>query len=356
MPETPPDDIFALNVFRILRDYFDITLYRTREKEVFFQANPVLHRRGWKRELNRRLAQIQARVKIARDGDRYFLTASPLPRTLGRPPLVNILLFILTFLTVLLMATFTQVGEEVFDNPALLTRGLPFTLVLLTILLVHEMGHFRAGHKRGVIMSYPYFIPAPTFLGTFGAVIRSRTPIRTKNDLIMVGAAGPLAGAVPAILAIAWGYSQSPIAPIPEGPILGFGHSLLTLLVQQIMFGPVPDGYGLHLSSIALAGQVGLLVTMLNLLPLGQLDGGHIMYGLFGRRQYKLAAIFMAGLFFLGWFYWKGWWLWLVIATLMRPFHPPVIDESTPLDRKHRIIGWAAIILFILTFAPLPIY
>ena len=168
-------------------------------------------------------------------------------------------------------------------------------------------------------MSYPYFIPFPpimellgqgTFgLGTFGAVIKGRTPIRNRNDLILIGAAGPLAGAVPALLALIWGYANSTIAPMPPeataGTMMVMGDSLATLIMQFVTFGSLPDNVVVQLSPVAFAGYIGLLVTMLNLLPLGQLDGGHIMYGLFGNGQRRLAFIFLLCLLVLG-FYWVG--------------------------------------------------
>ena len=113
---------------------------------------------------------IDAQIKIKHDGENYDITITALPRKIGRPPLLNILLFILTFLAVLIMATYRQVGAQLLDDPFLLVKGLPFTITLMTILLLHEMGHFWAGNRRGVRMSYPFFIPAPTFIGTFGAI------------------------------------------------------------------------------------------------------------------------------------------------------------------------------------------
>ena len=355
MTETFDADLFATATYRVLKEYFDITLYRPSERQVIFWGNPMLHQRGWKRALNRRLGEVNARVQIERDHDRYRIVVSPLPHTIGRPPLIHLLLFALTFLTVLLAAAFREKGAAILTDPRLLLSGLPFTLTLLFILLVHEMGLFVAGHRRCVIMSYPYFIPAPTFLGTFGALIRTRSPIRTRNDLILIGAAGPLAGAVPSLIALGWGYATSTMGPLPPGPVMMLGYSLITWVLQALLFGAAPNGFAVQLSSIALAGQVGLLVTMLNLLPLGQLDGGHIIYGLFQRRQRMLAVMFLIFLGGLG-FFWNGWWIWLALALLMRPYHPPVIDETIPLDPVHRKIGWIAIGLFVLTFVPRPIY
>jgi membrane-associated protease RseP (regulator of RpoE activity) len=206
-----------------------------------------------------------------------------------------------------------------------------------------------------VQMSYPYFIPAPTFLGTFGAIIRTRSPIQTRDDLILVGAAGPLAGAIPALAALIWGYATSTVVTAPApGEALFFGDSLITWSVARLFFGVLPPDSTVSLSSLALAGHVGLLVTMLNLLPLGQLDGGHVVYGLFPRRQKETAVAFLVFLFILG-FAWKGWWIWMVLAMIMRPFHPPVQRGDLPLSRRYRVIGWAAVVLFVLTFVPLPI-
>jgi hypothetical protein len=347
-------DLFATSVFGIVNDYFDIRIYRPTEAGVVFLANPVLHKRGWKRDLRRRLAAVKARARIEREHEGYRITVTALPRRIGRPPFLNSMLFVVTFFTVLAAAAYREVGDALLSNPRLLSAGLPFTLTLVTILVVHEMGHFWAGYRRRVVMSYPYFIPAPTFLGTFGAVIRTRSPIRNRNDLIMVGASGPLLGAIPAVIAIAVGYAVSHVAPASPREIM-FGNSLLTWLFQQVFFGDVPAGMMIRYSPIALAGKVGLLVTMLNLLPLGQLDGGHVIYGLVRRKQHYLAAVFMVFLVGLG-FYWAGWWIWLGLAFLMRPFHPPLIDESIPPDGWHKKTGWIAVMLFIITFAPRPIY
>lgn len=354
MPEATDIDIFATSVYRVISDYFDITLYRPGDHKATFWGNPILRKRGWKRQLNQRLAAIQVRAKIERDRDRYCITAFPQDHGPGFPPLINILLFILTFLTVLIAASWRETGQAFLSDPKFLLSGLPFTLTLLLILLLHEMGHFITGSRLGIIMSYPFFIPAPTFLGTFGAIIRSRTPLRTRNSLVYIGAAGPLTGAVPALIALAWGYTTSRTVP-PETSDLIWGHSLITLIMQLLVIGNIPAGLVLDHSPIALAGHVGLLVTMINLLPLGQLDGGHIIYGLFGRGQHFLAAAFLAFLFFLGW-QWQGWWIWLILALFIRPFHPPVIENEIPVSRSAKILGWLSIILFIMCFVPIPIH
>ena len=249
-------DLFATAAYKVIVDYFDITLYHPTGDRVVFRANPLLHKRGWKREMNRRLATIRARAKIERDRETYRITVTRLGRVIGRPPLINTLLFILTFLTVLVAAAYREAGDALFSDIARLASGIPFTLVLLTILLVHEMGHFWAGHRRDIVMSYPFFIPAPTFLGTFGALIRTRTPIRSRDDLILVGAAGPLAGAVPSLIALICGYAVSDVVPLTVEPAFTFGHSLITFLAEKAIIGTVPAGMRVDLSPVALAGPL----------------------------------------------------------------------------------------------------
>jgi hypothetical protein len=348
-------DLFATSAYRIVQDYFDITLYRPTEKQVVFLANPLLHKRGWKREMNRRLAMNRARARIERDKEAYRITIRPLSRSIGAPSLVNVVLFVLTSMTVLAAATMREEGTAVFANPSLLISGVPFMITLMIILLLHEMGHFWAGFKRGIVMSYPYFIPAPFALGTFGAIIRARSPISNRNDLILVGAAGPLAGAIPSLIALIIGYAVSDLIPQASVARFTFGDSLVTLLMQQIFFGEIPAGMMIDFSPFAEAGKVGLLVTMMNLLPLGQLDGGHITFGLLQKGQHRLAILLMICLIGLG-FFWAGWWIWLILAAALRPFHPPVIDKSIFPDRFHKRFGWGAVFLLVVTFVPRPIY
>jgi len=347
-------DIFATAAYRIMADYFDITLYRPQDQVVVFWGNPRLRKRGWKRELNQRLAQMRARTVISREKQQYRIEVRRHTSIIYRPPLLNVLLFILTFLTVLVAAAYREVGSPLLEYPELAWRGLPFTLTLLFILLVHEMGHFIAGNRRKVVMSYPFFIPAPNFLGTFGALIKSRTPITNRNDLILIGAAGPLAGAIPSVIALIIGLSFSKYVPFLPEPGLIWGDSILTWLARMTVLGSMPPGYHLYHSPVALAGHVGLLVTMLNLLPLGQLDGGHIIYGLFEKNQKMLARLFIIFLILVG-FLWQGWWVWMALAIIFKPYHPPVIYRDILPDNRHKKIGWIAVLLFIITFVPIPI-
>jgi membrane-associated protease RseP (regulator of RpoE activity) len=295
------------------------------------------------------------------------------------------LLFALTLLTTF-TAGATMAGGRVPGGLALLgwlATGWSFALPLLFILVCHEFGHYLAARAHRVDVSPPYFIPFPNLIGTLGAFIAIRSPILNRRQLLDIGAAGPLAGFLPALVLLLIGYRFSTLQalpPVPPGFTLPvFGDSLLTLAVQTLFFGPVPDGMGLFLHPVAFAGWVGMLVTMLNLLPLGQLDGGHIAYALLGRRQWRIAPWILAALFLLGAAGARWWWYilgflgvmmlvlvvvgrirygaWLPLGSLWKGHllrHPPVANEE-PLDERRRRVAWATAVVFLLTFVPVPI-
>jgi len=260
-----------------------------------------------------------------------------------------------------------------------LARGWVFSFPLMAILLAHEFGHFFAGKYHRVDVSPPYFIPIPFFLlGTLGAVIQIRERIRSRNALLDIGAAGPLAGMAVALPVIAYGLATSPVQPLPEGPYILEGHSLLYLGLLNTLQGPIPDGYDIMLSPTALAGWAGLLVTMINLLPFGQLDGGHIAYALLGPRQNQvsryvlrllpLLAIVVSAAYGIP-SYLDGlrgdaligdatagshWLVWAFVLWLLTratgPGHPPT--EGGPLSPRRRVVGWLTLFLFVLLFMP----
>jgi membrane-associated protease RseP (regulator of RpoE activity) len=161
--------------------------------------------------------------------------------------------------------------------------GWPYALPLMLILLCHEMGHYLAARVHGVPVTLPYFIPIPFFFGTFGAVIRTRGRIRSRNALMDVGAAGPLAGMIVAVPCMVLGLHLSAVQPLPEGPYQLEGQSLLYLLLKRLVLGPIPAGSDVFLHPLAWAAWIGFLVTMINLIPVGQLDGGHVGFALLGR-------------------------------------------------------------------------
>jgi membrane-associated protease RseP (regulator of RpoE activity) len=277
-------------------------------------------------------------------------------------PWLNLGLFLITGATTILAGAW-QEGIDIISNPALLLQspltvikaGLPFSLSLLAILLCHEFGHYAAARFHKVNVSLPFFIPAPTLLGTFGAFIRSKSAFINKKQLLDVGAAGPLAGLIVSIIVLVIGMGSSSFVPIQSqgGNAIYFGESLLHRLISIIVVGPTPAGQVLMSSSIAFAGWVGLLVTMLNLLPIGQLDGGHIMYALFGKYQKYLAYIAMLGLLALS-FWWSGWAIWLLISIFLKPAHPPTLLDDTPIGRGRQFVGYVSILAFIICFMPIP--
>ncbi len=268
-----------------------------------------------------------------------------------------VVLFILTIFTTLLAGSY-QEGGEPFRRPADLVKGIPFSFTLMSILFVHEMGHYVTSKYYGVKTTLPYFIPgpwAPFGIGTFGAFIRMRSPILRKNALLDIGAAGPIAGFVVSIFAVGIGLYSSKIVEIQEGnALLRLGDPLMFTFLAHFLGKVPPAGYDVALSSVAFAGWFGLFVTSMNLLPIGQLDGGHIAYALLGRKQRFLSIGMVAILIILGVIGWPGWYIWAILISFLGLQHPPTIDEDVPLDLKHQLIGWGSIVLFIVTFMPVP--
>lgn len=245
--------------------------------------------------------------------------------------------------------------------------GLPFSLPLIAILLAHELGHYVTARRYGLDASPPYFIPVPlwpSFIGTMGAFIRLRTILSDRRQLLDVGAAGPYAGFVVALPALAIGLARS--EPVPaevglQGMVIWFGalpvevgDSLLTLALRAL----VGVGTGsIALDPMAFAGWVGMMVTMLNLLPIAQLDGGHVLYAALPRWHGRLALGFWGILLVLGWFAWPGWAVWAVLVLALsrgRLSHPPVLDPVRPVPRSRNALAIGALLLFAITFAPVP--
>ncbi len=273
--------------------------------------------------------------------------------------LVPALLFAVTLCTTVIAGALYQ-GADIIHHPRELLLGLPFSISLLLILGTHELGHFIASRRHGVITTWPLFIPAPPIppmIGTFGAVIRIKSPITTKNALVDIGASGPLAGFVVAVIVTAIGLRASTIIAVPVGTgAMGFGSSLIFHALTYLILGPMPAGLDVFLSPVAFAGWIGFFVTAMNLLPLGQLDGGHVVYALLGRNQRPISFMLVAVMAVLGYFTWPGWFIWAALITVIGLRHPPLAYRSLPLDRRHKLTTLAAIAVFILTFMPTPFY
>ncbi len=270
-----------------------------------------------------------------------------------RSVLVNIVLFFLTFLTTLAAGAFQQ-GINPLEQPELLWRGLPFSLTLLLILAAHEFGHYFMSRKHRIDVTLPYFIPAPSLIGTFGAFIKMKSPIMDRRVLLDVGAAGPLVGLAVALPILIVGLAASRTGP--QGPASGMilGSSALFSFLVWIVHGHMSEQTNLILHPVAFSGWIGLLVTCLNLLPVGQLDGGHVAYAVLGSRQKMVARLVIALLVVFGITGWSGWFLWAALLLVMGIDHPPVVYEWVPLDRKRAVIGWLTLLLFVSTFTPVP--
>jgi len=267
---------------------------------------------------------------------------------------IHVVLFFATLFTTTLAGSF-QAGVNPLTDLRLLAHGLPFSATLMGILLVHEMGHYVLSRVHGVVATPPYFIPGPPFLvGTFGAFIKMHTPTN-RRALFDVGAAGPWAGFLVAIPAVYYGLTLSevrPLAPTSDG--LTLGESLVFTWLAKLALGVAPADATILLHPVALAGWFGLFVTFLNLLPIGQLDGGHVVYALLGRRHRWVARVAVVGIVGLAFLGWQGWGLWAVLVTVLGVDHPPTIDE-TPLDPARRLAAWLTIGLFAITFMPVPL-
>ncbi len=227
---------------------------------------------------------------------------------------------------------------------------------LMAILLAHELGHFFTARKYGISVTLPYFIPMPISpFGTLGAVIKMDRYIPNRKVLFDVGVAGPLAGFFFIIPALVLGLSWSKVVPFEatrEGAI-SLGESILFKLFVRISIGHVPEGQDVLLHPLAFAGWVGLFVTALNLLPVGQLDGGHILYALFHRKSKTISRIFYWILLGICIFFYLGWFLMIILLALIRS-HPPTLDDTVALDSKRRALGWIVLFLFLISFTPVP--
>jgi Zn-dependent protease len=317
------------------------------------------------------------------------LNASPPAKTW-----VNVVLLVLTILSVWLAGamyaySYNHPNAEV-NSLAELYRvtlmnfwdGLPFALSLMAILLAHEFGHYLMGRRHNEDVTLPFFIPLPIpgGIGTMGAVIQMKSPVKNRRLLLDIGIAGPIAGLVVAIPVLLLGLSLSKLGPVQPASQLE-GNSILYLLLKYSVFGqllpapldyngvspllywvryvltgtPAPiGGMDVQLNPIAWAGWVGLLVTSLNLIPAGQLDGGHVMYALFGKRVRRLLVPIMITLAALG-FFWPGWWLWIFLLFIFGRVSDEPLDQITQLDKRRKVIAVLVVLLFVMVFIPIPL-
>jgi len=333
-------------------------------------------------EITRRFEPLGYTPVLTQIDDMIVLQA--LPQVVEQKPWkvwLNIVLFVLTVFSVLFIGAIQELGDIPINLPDWL-KGVPFTLTLLGILTAHELSHYFVGRRYGSPLSLPYFIPMPlSILGTMGAVIVQRGPMRSRKALFDIGIAGPIGGLLVAIPLLLMGLHFTEVGPpfmfmkIPPGEsveVMQEGNSLLYLAAKYVVHGKIlpnrATGEDVWLSAPSTGGPVvfaawaGLLVTAMNLFPIGQLDGGHVAYALWGRNAWKVARGFMLLVFTWGllllalgnvagttWLVWGG------LSVLMGPRHPPPLNDLTPLDSNRRILGWIMVGVFLLILIPIPI-
>ncbi|MCA9931575.1 MAG: site-2 protease family protein [Anaerolineales bacterium] len=274
--------------------------------------------------------------------------------------IINLVLFILTILTTLSTGAFSETGT--MAGALELWRGIPFSASIMLILGAHELGHYFAARYHKVPVTLPYFIPLPfiSLIGTLGAFIRLKAPVKNKRALLDVGIAGPLAGMFFAVPILLIGLATSEVS-VNTGPALLEGNSILYALSKIIIFGRMlpSGGEDVFLNQMAWAGWVGLLVTGLNLMPVGQLDGGHVSYVLFGSRAKRFFWPVIIGLSMLALSSYlqeqsANWVVWILLLFVFGRTHAEPLDDVTPLDPKRRWLAIATLILFVLVFVPVP--
>ena len=294
---------------------------------------------------------------------------------------INAVLFVLTVLSTLFVGSlFSENLLSIHSGwelllPQNLIKGLPFAAALLGILTAHEFGHYFAARHHNVSVTLPYFIPMPLGFGTLGAFIQLKEPVPDRRKLFDIGVAGPLAGLALAIPLLILGLATSPVrVPTPELGAWVEGNSILYFAAKWFIFGQVLPNALTHedviMNQITTAAWIGLLVTALNLLPVGQLDGGHTVFAMFGKRArpINLVTVGMMTLFaiaglepvqrllpILGSVGFNGWFIWLLlILTVIGVEHPPALDDVTQLDTRRRWLGYLVIVIFVLVFVPVP--
>ncbi|HEX7568624.1 MAG TPA: site-2 protease family protein [Anaerolineaceae bacterium] len=324
-------------------------------------------------------------------GRHSILIIQGLPKIRQSDPRINLILGILTIASVLFTGAINvsqDLPSDFFQAAlAIVERGWPFAVSMLAILAAHEFGHYLMGRHHGVHVTLPYFIPMPIIspFGTMGAFINMKEPPKNRRILLDIGIAGPLAGLVVAIPVLFLGLYLSDLSHLVVAPgqaIQLEGNSILYLFAKFVTFGkllpapvsydsagpllywlryfftgqPLPfGGLDVNLSPVAYAGWAGLLVTAMNLVPAGQLDGGHMLYVLFGREKAQKTLPFIIGALLLLSLAWNGWLIWVALIFFVGRVYAEPLDQVTPLDNKRKWLAVLALVIFLLTFTPIPL-
>ncbi len=368
-PYTPPPPVVSLEKVEIMRQRIahlfvvgDTTLDEPHKGFVRYRGRFQVDPANCFDEV-RAIFEAQGFTPTIRDEGNGRIAIVAIPQVFNPPAsnwIINLVLFVVTVLATLATASFyyAETPEQAFQ----IWRGWPFSLSIMLILGAHELGHYFAARYHKVAVTLPYFIPLPIIspIGTLGAVIRMKAPIKNKRALFDIGVAGPLAGLVFAIPILLYGLATSELGPISAEGLLE-GNSILYYLAKFVTFGQFlpSETVDVYLNQFAWAGWVGLLVTALNLMPVGQLDGGHIVYALIGSRVKKLFAPVIAilgGLTLISFFIDSTftWGIWILLLFFFGRVHAEPLDDVTPLDPGRRWLGIATLVIFGLIFVPIP--
>lgn len=366
-----------------LAGLMDIESYSWSERGILTLRGQLMGpARSLYRTIRSRLEQLGFTPFLRRRDERDELVALPGVAEHAPPRLITpLLLFLVTVLTTLLTGALNEQNVcvdsvpallgllgTILTSPAALASGVPFAATLMGILLTHEMGHYVVGRLRNAPVSLPYFIPLPPGIGltgTMGAVIVQREPMQDRQTVLEVGIAGPLAGLVVAIPLLLYGLSISPVGGPPTPPpgcppiYLQEGNSLLYAAAKLAVFGQFlpSNGQDVQLGAVAMGAWIGLLVTMINMMPIGQLDGGHVAYALLGDRSRYLAYAMIGLCLALGLLLPNNtiWLVWAVVAFLIGARHPPPLDDISRLGPRHAALAVFGLAVFVLLFMPTPL-
>ncbi|HEY3362735.1 MAG TPA: site-2 protease family protein [Methanosarcina sp.] len=336
---------------------FDVYEVQNSGKALYFYGTPKTDTGNITTELWEPLRQFGFECTLKYELGEYILLVFPEKKT-KENTWINVLLFIATFFTTMTCGAW-MFGVDLENEPLQLYRGLPFTLAIMAVLGSHEMAHYVMARYHGMKASLPYFIPFPTFIGTMGAVIRYKGPVPSRKALFDVGVAGPLAGLIMSIAVTVIGLKlkMPAVKSLPDSMMLNFGLPPLFVFIQNLV-GVTGD----KLHPVAFAGWVGMFVTLLNLLPAGQLDGGHILRAMLGEKAEKISflmprILFLIGLYVIYWLKEDGF-IWIFWALLLWVFaaagHPSPLHDKIELDKKRIFLGIVTFILGLLCFTLIP--
>ena len=267
---------------------------------------------------------------------------------------IHILLFLITIISTLVVGAI-HAEVNVIKEPLLIYKGIPFSFSLLLILGGHELGHYFTCKRFEIVATPPYFIPFPhPLIGTMGAFIKMKSPVPHKKALLWTGGMGPIVGFVLSIIVSSIGLPLSKIIYVEEASQgIHLGVPLIMAILQKLLISLPSSNYDIILHPMAFAGWIGFFVTALNLIPLGQLDGGHIVYALFGKKRLFYQIPIMIILFILG-FFWSGWWFWILIVSILGLKHPPLLDEISQFSKSDYIFSGIILMVLILSFILIP--